>query len=463
MEHDYFRPPSPPSSPSPFSLNSTDPPLSLMSPPSTSFVFEPSPARAPPSTGATAPSTGATAPSTGATVTPSAVTAPPSSATTPPTAPGGPASTDQELNLAMAMLAATGKFSDCLIICQDGRVKLPRAIVAFTFPHLYSALRSLQDLDLITVLAHEDRVAEMGHMVEEFLTRGLEPHHISQIKDSPEEEKEKGGEEEEEGKEDYEEEEEDDDDDMDLYEEDYWTPGFDPRADSDSEASSDTEILGEKEELEEELANLGCTCCDLCERKRKLAARKPRATVPYSQSSRSGKMAKKAARVAGIEGLEEARDVVDRVYRDFPELRVISTNPCSNLRLMTLIRDLRLSYNQVIDFLLFLFFGLDLCIFLIVLCLVFFLLTSLLISLIFLIPGCQVEVVAAQRADDPRDRPGQLPPRPRDLPAGRGRDAAHRRQGGEGDQLRLHAPPRAPEAHGEEVSFLKSPISLLIP
>jgi len=128
----------------------------------------------------------------------------------------------------------------------------------------------------------------------------------------------------------------------------------------------------------------------LCEKKRKLAARKPRATVPYSKSSRSSKKAKKAARVAGIEGLEEAKDVVDRVYRDFPELRVISTNPCSNLRLMTLIRDLRLSYNQVIivlfflfpfiallflfiDLFLVLFIGLILCFLLLV---VFFLVTS---------------------------------------------------------------------------------------
>ena len=251
----------------------------------------------------------------------------------------------------MAMLAAAGRFSDCLIICMDGELKLPRAIVALILPDLYSALRSLQDMDLITVLAHQDSMAEMGHMVGEFLTRGLDPHHIRLIKDSPgEEDEEEEADVEDDDAEDEEDQGEDDEDedyDMDLYEEDYWTPGFDSRSDCDSEASSDTEIMGEQDELEEELANLGCECCELCEKKRKLATRKPRATVPYSKSSRSSKKAKKAARVAGIEGLEEAKDVVDRVYRDFPELRVISTNPCSNLRLMTLIRDLRLSYNQV--------------------------------------------------------------------------------------------------------------------
>ena len=76
-------------------------------------------------------------------------------------------------------------------------------------------------------------------------------------------------------------------------------------------------------------------------------------------NSKNSKRVNTLVRVAGIKGLEEARDVLDAVYRDFPLLRVISTNPRSNLRLMTLIRDFRLLYNQVITILLFfLFIGL---------------------------------------------------------------------------------------------------------
>jgi len=88
-----------------------------------------------------------------------------------------------------------------------------------------------------------------------------------------------------------------------------------------------------------------CSCspfCESCERKRKLAERKTR-EKPYLDGCDRTKRRKKAARVEGIESLEEARDVVERVARDYPEVREITSNSCTNLRFMVLVRDLRLS------------------------------------------------------------------------------------------------------------------------
>jgi len=150
--------------------------------------------------------------------------------------------------------------------------------------------------------------------------------------------------------------------------------------------ATDTSIEGEDEEMHVDLVTLalpdlaGCSCCKSCLRKKKMAERKPRAEVPYSVGSDRSKRRKKAARVKGVGGVEEAQDIVDRLYRDFPDLQAKYSSRTTNLRLMTLIRDLRLSYNQVSFISLFFFLDGIFLLFLLFLLVLLFLLFSFFVS-----------------------------------------------------------------------------------
>ena len=300
-----------------------------------------SPSSTPPGSSSTPPGSSSTPPGSS--------TAPPGSSTAPPVD-----TTDQYLNMTMARLVNSARYDDCVVTCLAGGVvswvKAPRSILALALPDFFSALHSRDEQPNLSILAPDFKAADVGRAIEAYLSRGLEPRHIQQLEDEP-----GGGHDEQDDYDDYgdkrdegdgDEMDEDDDDEMD---EDYLV---------EEEDEDEEEDGGEEEEPGEMVADLAglskpdlpsCSCspsCESCQRKRKLAERKTR-EKPYLDSSDRTKRRKKAARVEGIEGWEEARDVVERVARDFPELQEVTSNPCSNLRLMVLVRDLRLSYNQV--------------------------------------------------------------------------------------------------------------------
>ena len=256
--------------------------------------------------------------------------------------------TDQYLDMEIAKLVSSGRFNDCEVECHDGNLRVPRAILALAIPDLYHVLRSREEQVMITLVDHLHSKAEVAKVVEELLTRGLGEHHVWRLQDVAEEEEdddddEGGGDEEDHGEGGGLEEEDEDRNDEDYLDGD----------ESGEDGTTDTSIEGEDEQMQLELATLAlpdlatCSCCKSCLRKRRMAERKPKAEVPYSVSSDRSKRRKKAARVKGVEGVEEAQDIVDRLYRDFPDLQAKYSSRTTNLRLMTLIRDLRLSYNQV--------------------------------------------------------------------------------------------------------------------
>ena len=119
---------------------------------------------------------------------------------------------------------------------------------------------------------------------------------------------------------------------------------FEPPDDVDQ---SDTEILGEGEELLEELRNLGedttsCTCCTSCSRRKGKTGRPP--GLFSSLVSSSGRQRRVTKRLKGVVCGEEADAILERLYRQFPSTR---GDPVSHLSWVTLIKTLRLGYNQV--------------------------------------------------------------------------------------------------------------------
>ena len=119
-----------------------------------------------------------------------------------------------------------------------------------------------------------------------------------------------------------------------------------------SDDLSETEILGEAEELNVELRMLGeqdstsCTCCTACCRRRGKTGRRPTSFDRLRTArGRNKRVVKRlASLVRGAEGRSEALAIIRRLHRDFPDIKV---DPVSNLSILTLIKNLRLSYNQV--------------------------------------------------------------------------------------------------------------------
>ena len=120
----------------------------------------------------------------------------------------------------------------------------------------------------------------------------------------------------------------------------------------DVEDQSDTEILGEEKELEDELQNLwkedttSCTCCTSCQRRRGKTGRKP---SPFEQiKTKRGRRMRVTKRLQGLpkgeRGKGEALAILHRLQRDHPDSK---GHPVSVLSILTLIRTLHLSYNNV--------------------------------------------------------------------------------------------------------------------
>ena len=121
----------------------------------------------------------------------------------------------------------------------------------------------------------------------------------------------------------------------------------------DSSNLSETDILDEAESLKEELRNLGepdvtsCTCCTACTRRRGKTGRRPK---PFDQvRTARGRNMRVNKRLAGLvrgkKERSEALAIIHRLNRNFPDTKMDSV---SNISVLNLIKNLRLSYNQVL-------------------------------------------------------------------------------------------------------------------
>ena len=114
------------------------------------------------------------------------------------------------------------------------------------------------------------------------------------------------------------------------------------------ETDSDTEVLEEELHLPEELRSLkGCHCCTPCTATKGKGGRPP---APFdSLQSSSGKVRRVTKRLQGLAQPPltcpvEGQALMTRLLSDFPEVRA---SPVLHLSWMTLIKILRLSFNQV--------------------------------------------------------------------------------------------------------------------
>jgi hypothetical protein len=121
---------------------------------------------------------------------------------------------------------------------------------------------------------------------------------------------------------------------------------YDPDHDGMSDVS-DTEIMGEEDEMLEELKNLdmpdttSCTCCTRCSRRKGKTGRQP---APFhALGSRSGRVRRVTQRLMGVTSME-AKAIVDRLHRKFPDAR---RDPVNHLSWMTAIKTIPLGFNQV--------------------------------------------------------------------------------------------------------------------
>ena len=218
---------------------------------------------------------------------------------------------------------------DTCLICYDGEMTAPRVLLALAYPSLLCVLRMSNDEDM-TLFMPEFRCVEVQGRIWACLTQQLENQdHGEQISYSEaalsdntysdSEDKDEGE------NDDY------------IIDDDY-TP-------EDVESNSDTEILGEPEELEKELMDLNtvsCTCCTDCRNNRVMVEQKVK---PFSHlRSKRQKIRRLNRRLLNLDGSEEALSLIRRLQRDYPEHK----GDCvTNLSLLTLIKNLRLSYNQV--------------------------------------------------------------------------------------------------------------------
>ena len=149
----------------------------------------------------------------------------------------------------------SGLYNDTIVICCDGQVMTPRTVLSCAYPTLYTMLKSQGDADTVTLLMPEYRCTEIESRIYKILT-----HLLSDTEDC---------------------------DDTDYI----------PR--NVDESISDTEILGEGDELQEELRCLSedtssCTCCTACKRQRGKTGRK---SQPFHSLSISGRNRRVAARL----------------------------------------------------------------------------------------------------------------------------------------------------------------------
>ena len=93
------------------------------------------------------------------------------------------------------------------------------------------------------------------------------------------------------------------------------------------------------------------TSCVACASWRRKASRAKRGEKPWSEClTRQTKAGRVKKTTAMVQDRGEARAIIARFHRNFPELELMAHGVVTNLDLLTLIRDCRLSYNTVISF-----------------------------------------------------------------------------------------------------------------
>ena len=215
----------------------------------------------------------------------------------------------------ISIIMKSGLYNDTEMLCADGAVDAPRCMVALAYPSLHSVLRGREDRT-ITLILPQFRKAEVEQRLSSFLRHSLQDGDVH-LQSSDE----------------------DDDQDKDFVPE-------------DLVELSDTEILAEDDEMQEELRNLSkedttsCTCCSACKRRRGKTGRPPGSFSDIKTIR--GKQKRVTKFLKGIhkgkEGNAEALAVLRRLHREHPETK---GNSVSNLSLLSLIKTMRLSYNQV--------------------------------------------------------------------------------------------------------------------
>ena len=95
-----------------------------------------------------------------------------------------------------------------------------------------------------------------------------------------------------------------------------------------------------------ELNSISCTCCTACSRRRGKTGQRPNSFDQVKTVRGQNMRVKKrlAGLVKGKEGRSEAMAILRHLHKDFPDTKVDSV---SNLSVLNLIKNLRLSYNQV--------------------------------------------------------------------------------------------------------------------
>ena len=247
----------------------------------------------------------------------------------------------------MIPIIKSGVFNDLTVVCSDGSFSTAVCVLAISFPESMGVALASGEVDVLLLPQHT--VAEVSRGVAATcglpsapcLVQLLAP--IAAATAAPDEHDLGGEVNQEEEEEGAGEDEEVDDEEDDDYEQ--------PELADDED--SETEILGEDDELEVETQRLtktdttSCTCCLRCSRARGKTGRPPAAYTTLR--SKSGKEKRVAKRLKGkaqppLTCPVEARDVMARLARKFPELR---GNPALHLSWMVLIKTLRLSFKQV--------------------------------------------------------------------------------------------------------------------
>jgi len=233
----------------------------------------------------------------------------------PPRVPSDPPallSADLDLEIAKLSLEENG-LADCVLVCEDGGVKWPRSIVALVFPRIAAALKSVDWQEEITVvLAEVSRKDDVCEAIICFLARGLDSAHRKELSKyclylkGPGQEEQEGHEGQGEGE------------------------GFRPEVTAAREPRAGAGAPGGF-----------CMCNAFCRRK---SARAKRNEKPYSmclsRTTRAGRVEKK---VAVVQERDEATAIIRRLHRKFPDLELVEHGVVTNLDLVTLVRDCRLS------------------------------------------------------------------------------------------------------------------------
>jgi len=219
---------------------------------------------------------------------------------------------DMYLDLEIAKLSfKENDLADCVLICEDGGVKWPRSIVALAFPRIAAALKTLDWQEEITVvLAEVSRKDDVCEAITHFLARGLDSAHKEELSKYC------------------------------LYLKGQEEPeGHEGQGEGEG---ARPEVTAARQPRAGAGAPGGfCMCNAFCRRK---SARAKTLEKPYSmclsRKTRAGRVEKK---VAVVQGRDEATAIIRRLHRKFPELEMVEHGVVTNLDLVTLIRDCRLS------------------------------------------------------------------------------------------------------------------------